>query len=674
MNPATSTSPNNKATLNVEAPTASLIGTLVESGVIDSADARLIGWFGARVTASQRDDEGKASPNPDDAGTVLTIVAATLCRACASGSLCLPLARPGLAAAVRETYLALDPAADADESDAAAGRCAGRFLALVDSGFYDSLVGTTDVSRPLVRAVGNLYLHRYWFAVRTIADRLRAHAALPAAANEESLAPVFRTILQDAPLRTHDGAPLILTAAQNAALTRSLSSSVFVLAGGPGTGKTTWTAAWLRAVLRLPGVTPERVRICAPTGRAARRLEESLQGALAGCLTDPRDAEAAELKVTTLHTLLGWRAFEGRFARCAEDPLDADWLLLDEASMADVFLLSALVKALRPGTRIVLAGDPGQLPAVEAGAVLGELLPAFDGGPSPLPSVTLDVSHRATGAVIPLAAAVRRGDADAVVELFGGPTAPLEAFSPGRDLARLEPSADTMSSVRAALHAFAAATFNSGHGARATNGYAGLLTRFRTLTREHEASALDHLWKHAGRARVLAPLRRGPVSAERANFILRQKLEPEWRQDRDTPGIGFHGAPILVTRNDARTGLSNGDLGLWLETAEGAMVFFPRPELPGGWLRLPVALLPVCELGFASTVHKSQGSECDEVLILLPEAGNRLLARETIYTAITRARKSVRIYGSEVALREAVGRTLRRPGGMRELLAEPWEP
>src|SRR5690606_18765528 len=106
-----------------------------------------------------------------------------------------------------------------------------------------------------------------------------------------------------------------------------------------------------------------------------------------------------------------------------------------------------------------------------------------------------------------------------------------------------------------------------------------------------------------------------------------------------------------------------------LETGDGTMVFFPRPELPGGWLRLPAALLPSYEPGFATTVHKSQGSECDEVLVLLPPAGNRLLVRETLYTAVTRARKAVRLFGSEAAIRAATERRMERYGGLREMLA-----
>src|SRR5690606_26348002 len=152
------------------------------------------------------------------------------------------------------------------------------------------------------------------------------------------------------------------------------------------------------------------------------------------------------------------------------------------------------------------------------------------------------------------------------------------------------------------------------------------------------------------------------------NRALRALLEPSWRRPGDARGEGFHGAPVLVTRNDERVGLSNGDVGLWLEAGDGAPVFFPDAARPEGWRKVPAALLPPHEAGFASTVHKSQGSEYDTVLILLPEAGNALLARETLYTAITRARGAARLFGTEAAIREAVGRRLRRAGGLRGML------
>lgn len=670
-------------------PGDALIAALRSRDVLEGADARLAAWLRDHLDAP--DD---ASGTRDEVIEAFTLVTATLCRVCASGSLCLPLDPAALSAALsdtlreaRESPAGASPGALPDEAGGAgapelpteeAGRDATlRFLEALET---IPLIGTPDAPRPLIRAHGNLYLHRYWFAARSVANALSERAALPAPAAARVRDDILRETLVDNRLRAADGSPLDLTAGQKAALIAALSSSVFVLAGGPGTGKTTWTAAWLRALLRLPGADAGRVRLCAPTGRAAQRLTESLRATLARNLDDPRDAAAAGLQATTLHTLLGWRAFEGRFARGPEDPLDADWVLLDEASMADIFLLAALVRALKPGARLVLAGDPGQLPAVEAGAALGELLPEREGAPGPVPSLTLDVSHRATGDIIPLATAIRRGQDDDVVRLLGSAAAaPSAAFAPlAPALARIEPGEDAAADLQAVLHAFAAAAFTVASPSPETqasersrglaaSGYTGLLERFRAAPREEETPLLNALWTIAARARVLAPLRRGPVSAERANRILRERLEPAWRHARDAQGPGFHGAPILITRNDARTGLSNGDVGLWLEAGDGAAVCFPRPGHADGWFRLPVALLPECELGFATTVHKSQGSECDEVLVLLPEAGNRLLARETLYTAVTRARKAARVYGSESAVREATMRTLRRPGGLREL-------
>lgn len=669
-------------------PGDTLITALRARDVLDGADTRLVTWLRDHLG-----DSTAASGPRDGEIEAFTLVVATLCRLCASGSLCLPLAPAALTVALSETLKETteNPASASPETTQSGDTGAGTPESSVEETAHAAatcflealegipLIGTPDAPRPLIRAHGNLYLHRYWFAARTVANALSERAALPAPAPVRTREDILRETLGENRLRATDGSPLDLTEGQKAALVVALSSSVFVLAGGPGTGKTTWTAAWLRALLRIPGVDAGRVRLCAPTGRAAQRLTESLRATLSRNLDDPRDAAAAGLQATTLHTLLGWRAFEGRFARCPEDPLDADWVLLDEASMADIFLLAALVRALKPGARLVLAGDPGQLPAVEAGAALGELLPEREGVPGPVPSLTLDVSHRAKGDIIPLATAIRRGKDDEVVRLLGPAFAadsPAEAFAPrGAALARIEPGDDPATDLQALLHAFAAAAFTfepdgAPAGGPAISGYTVLLDRFRAAPREEETSLLDILWTVAARVRVLAPLRRGPVSAERANRILRERLEPVWRHVRDAGGPGFHGAPILITRNDARTGLSNGDLGLWLEAGDGATVYFPRPGYADGWFRLPAALLPECELGFATTVHKSQGSECDEVLVLLPEAGNRLLARETLYTAITRARKTARIYGSESAVREATLRTLRRPGGVRELFHE----
>ncbi|HEX2613200.1 MAG TPA: exodeoxyribonuclease V subunit alpha [Fibrobacteria bacterium] len=624
--------------------TDALLDTLRKDERLDAAGARLVAWL--------RDQAKVADPENREA---FILVAAALCRACTEGALCLPLDQGGLGEALRG-LLAASQVFDEDG-------IAARFLKAADDGAFNAVLGSADKPRPLVRAHGNLYLHRFWHAERILATELSARARATHRLSEAAVDAILRETLDDDPLRASDGSALTLAPQQRAALVASLREPVFVLSGGPGTGKTTWTAAWLRALMRLPGVTPERVRLCAPTGRAARRLAESLRERLEGLRNNAADEAARTVPVTTLHGLLGYRAFEGTFARGPGDPIDADWILLDEASMTDVFLLAALLRAMRPGARLVLAGDPDQLPPVEAGSVLAELLPDGE-SENPVPSVTLDTGHRSKREVAALAAAVRAGDAEAVLAALGSPPSEGAVFDPARPLARIG-RPEGKSPLPALMRAYAAATFGSRR-----RDYDALLERFRRVSRAEEGEVLGLLWKRAGGARVLAPLRRGPVSAEAANRELRALLEPSWRHDRDTRGTGFHGAPILVTRNDDRVGLSNGDVGLWLETGDGAAVFFPDATSPGGWLRIPAALLPPHELGFASTVHKSQGSEYDSVLILLPEAGNALLARETLYTAITRARREARIFGGEDAIREAMGRKLRRPGGLRAALAD----
>jgi exodeoxyribonuclease V alpha subunit len=396
--------------------------------------------------------------------------------------------------------------------------------------------------------------------------------------------------------------------------------------------------------------------------------------------------------VETLHTLLAYQPYSGRFARTADDPLDADWVLLDEASMADAFLLAALVKALPPTAGLVLVGDPDQLPSVEAGSVLRELLP--DDGAAELseetwntlntlfpedapvpgekraatglpPSVTLNESRRATGDILHLASAIKTGEEEKVLGVLGDPLPLAEAFSSAAPVARLfAPAEDFARALPDLLEAYADALFLK----RRVRGktYGEWLDTFRTAPATEEEALLPILWEFHTAARILAPARRGPLSAERVNRLLSARLEPLFSLRGEDGRGAFHGAPVLITRNDARTGLANGESGLWLHSGKsgsrGLQAYFPRP---GCWLRLPAALLPAFETGFASTVHKSQGSEYNLALLVLPEAGNRLLARETLYTGVTRARDRVLIFASEASLREAARHLLRRDSGLR---------
>jgi exodeoxyribonuclease V alpha subunit len=624
---------------------------------LDAADARLVAWLCARAGA------GDEFP--------LACVAAALCQACSSGSLCLPLDAASLEESVRDIL---------GETEEDPGGVARVFLAGMAGGEYAGILGSARDPKPLILHAGRLFFHRHFHAEKTLAEDLRARLRV---------LPRFDAALLDAVLRD---APSLLTRRQKWALGAALRARVFILSGGPGTGKTTWIASWLGALLRLHALDPARVRLCAPTGRAAQRLQESLRASA--------DEAVPRVRVETLHTLLGYQPYSGRFARTAEDPLDADWVLLDEASMADAFLLAALVRALPPHAGLVLVGDADQLPSVEAGSALRELLPpragARDGGaelpeetwealekwiPGEVPasakrprstglppSVTLDESRRAGGDILRLAARVNQGDAEGVLQVLGEPLPVPEGFADEtagkKSVARLRASGEDLAQgLPAVAQAYAASVFLN----RRVQGrtYPEWLNAFRAAPEAGEEALLPVLWEFVAAARILAPARRGPLSTERLNRLLGAALLPLFSPglaSEPRPGAAFHGAPVLITRNDARTGLANGESGLWLRGARGLQAYFPRPE---GWLRLPAALVPAFESGFASTVHKSQGSEYDQVLLVLPEAGNRLLAREILYTGITRAKARVRVYASDAALREAVQRPLRRDSGLR---------
>ena len=570
-----------------------------EEEILDTADLRIVDMLSNMAQAE------------DDSALRETLMALSM--ACEEGSLCLP--SPGLSK-------------------------------------YSIIGGPADPT-PLILHRDRLYFHRHFHAEKSIAEgllRLLNLGSVPC--DPKTVESVLREILEDKPLRTGDGQPLRLTEKQKQALDVALGQRVFLLSGGPGTGKTALTASLLRGLIRLRKLDPQRIRLCAPTGRAAQRLQESLQQSLLslGDLpADHPDARLLNLPVETLHRLLGYHPSSGRFARHPGDPLHADLVLLDEASMADAFSLSALVQALQPNAALILVGDADQLPAVGTGSVLSELLPMDrkSGLGAAIPTVILDRSHRARQDLLDFAEAINNGDAETVLQ------------RPRLDA----PEGDFANALPGLLDKYADSVFRD-KKVQGKNYMEWLQVARKSQDAGSIPAALSALMEILGSERILACLRHGPLGCERVNTLLRRKLEPLFDPSQGKGHFSaFHGAPLLITRNDTRTGLSNGEIGIWLRDRQGLTAWFQRG---GEWLRFPAAFLPSWESAFATTVHKSQGSECDEVLLILAEEGNRLLTREILYTAVTRARKSVRIFGSELALREAVANRLQRWSGLRD--------
>lgn len=564
-----------------------------------------------------------------------------------------------------------------------------------------ALVSAAPTERPLVYEPPFLASQRAAHferrLARALAPRLEPAARAPNARADGALRDILRSPSE------HRGAAVVLDAEQRAAALGATAGSFWIVSGGPGTGKTSVALAMLRLLCRL-GVDPSRVRLAAPTGKAAFRLSASVRGGLqsvrAWSLEDhalSRALDEGALQATTLHRLLGYGRASGAFSRHAGSPLDVDVVVVDEASMIDLYLMTALVEALPAGARLVLLGDADQLPSVEVGAVLADLVGPADAPPPPW-ATRLVRSHRATEAdpagraILAVARAVRQGDEGALrpggdvvlrakaedvrfegVELFALPTlAPRPALDEVLALwaARFLPSEALVRALAEPVHT----ERGGGRGLLAT-GDVGALgavldahARARLLCLGHHGgygtqSLLAKLHRHA---RARAP-RLGRLSGGDADLAARFSV----------------GEPVIVLQNDYERALWNGDQGVvtpYVDPSGRARLGVAFPGTSGG--AAPGArpadgalvvhglrdLAPRLALAHALTVHKAQGSELDHVALAIPPEGSALLSRELVYTAITRARRGACVIGRPDALQRAAAAHGARYTGLRERL------
>ena len=415
-----------------------------------------------------------------------------------------------------------------------------------------------------------------------------------------------------------------------------------VVSGGPGTGKTTIAAAIVALLIELRLAAPGRIALAAPTGKAAARLQEAVRGRHRDLVSRIPALEGYEAHATTVHRWLFSRARSRR-------PVDA--LVLDEGSMVDLTLMAKVLAALPDGARLVMLGDASQLASVQPGAVFADVCRAgTDAGTSPLAPCVVELVHNwrfdAAGGIGRLAGAVVRGDAAAAVAALQDPSDDATELRSLADAGRFERLATTLADGR-----FAPA-LEAAQAMRGPGEGIGPLSSFR----------------------VLCAHRVGAFGAERFN----QSVERRLRALGLVPAHDafYPGRPILVTRNDPRTGLSNGDTGIVLRDADGRIqVWFPELEDAEGRPRLvSPARLPPHESFFAVTVHRAQGSEYDEIAVVPGPAESRVATRELLYTAVTRARRRVVVYGTAQSVGAAVERATERSSGLRDALVKPAPP
>ncbi len=504
--------------------------------------------------------------------------------------------------------------------------------------------------RPLHLEGTTLYLDRLWADEQLVAADLRGRAEAPAPG-------VDRAVLADGLGAWFGGSD----DEQRLAAATAVLQQVTVIAGGPGTGKTTTVAkvlALLTAQAAAAGRRPPLVGLAAPTGKAAARLEEAVRAGVAELGLDVGTGRSlAGLQGKTIHRLLGYNpGNRTRFRHNRHNRLPHDVVVVDETSMVSLSLMARLLEAVRSEARLVLVGDPEQLASVEAGAVLGDIVgPAAESDAPPAgpeaadrPAaafgnavVVLRRVHRFSGAIAALAEAIRGGDAEDVLAILR---------AGGSNVTWTEPDAADTAGALAAVRAVA-------------------VERGRRVVDLARAGATRDAIGALGSFRLLCGHRRGPDGVATWTEHVTQWLKAE--VDGFAAGPDWYvGRPLIVTENDYALQLYNGDTGVVVATPSGRLV--AAFERGGEVAEISPTRLAAVDTVYAMTVHKSQGSQYETVAFVVPSADSRVLTRELLYTAVTRAQDHLFLVGSEESVRAGVERRIARASGLhRALWAAP---
>lgn len=518
-----------------------------------------------------------------------------------------------------------------------------------------TLVGLPGDFKPLILDDQHrLYMHKLWHNEQKLVQQILAKVEAPAPE-------VDKDVLQDGLNRLFSNNEEINW--QQVAAVAAVFNTFTVISGGPGTGKTTTVVRLLALLLeqgRSRGELPS-IALAAPTGKAAARLENSILEAREQLQTDEEIKQTIPVECVTIHQLLGASRHTAHFRFNEDNPLPYDYVIIDEVSMVDQALMCKLMNAMLTKTRLLLLGDKDQLASVEAGSVLGDLcgdhnqnkfsremqsilqdlnihLPNSAVAKTAQPLIDniilLTKSYRfeAESGIGQLAKAVNRGQADEAWALVNNDAYPeISATSP-RQLSRfIEDLAQPV------------------------------IQQFKKV---QAAGSPSEMLEHYRHDKILAAHRKGFRGVNFINSSIERMLKKrgfispyeEW----------YEGRPVIINTNNYRLGLSNGDLGVCgIDQNSDMKVFFENND---GLFAVSPARLPDYATAFALTVHKSQGSEFNNIYFVLPEQPSKILSRELIYTAISRARKQVRIFGPKQIFLDAVRHTAARKSGLKDYL------
>nr|WP_315290905.1 exodeoxyribonuclease V subunit alpha [Serratia proteamaculans] len=518
-------------------------------------------------------------------------------------------------------------------------------------------VGDGSTAMPMVLQQQRLYLQRMWQNEGEVAEFISGDS-LPQAVEEAEL----RTILDQLFGEATDEPDWQKIAAAVAATRR-----IAVISGGPGTGKTTTVAKLLAALVQLAEGRRLRIQLAAPTGKAAARLTESLGSAGKQLALTPEQRALFPTEASTLHRLLGAQPNSQRMRYHSGNRLHLDVLVVDEASMVDLPMMARLIAALPAQARVIFLGDRDQLASVEAGAVLGDICRFAEQGYSVARAEQLS---RLTGCLLQGESA----QAEAVVRDSLCLLRKSYRFDANSGIGQLASAVNTGNGKLALAALDGRFSDVSGYPLAETQDYQALLdacvTDYRDYLRQVVAGA-DAVAVLAafGRFQVLCALREGPFGIAGLNERIETGLQRAGLIQRKPGAAGrwYSGRPVMIGRNDSALGLFNGDIGIALRDETGELrVHFQLPD--GSIKSVQPSRLPAHETAYAMTVHKSQGSEFDHTVLVLPNHFLPVLTRELVYTAITRARRQLSLYAIDAVLMRAIRTPTQRRSGLAERL------
>lgn len=480
-----------------------------------------------------------------------------------------------------------------------------------------------DEKTPLIVEDNRLYFYRYWHYETRLASRVRQCIEHSQTSTDEVLRIVNQYFAEDSEADIDWQRRAAINVAQQ---------RFSIITGGPGTGKTT-TVLKVLAILQTLNGYDLSIGMAAPTGKAAMRLQESLAQGKDKTDDDGLATFSEQVKksipqdVSTIHRLLGAKRDSIYFKHHADNPLIHDVVVIDEASMVDLSLMSKLIDALKPEAQLILLGDKDQLSSVESGAVLADLSQAL-----PEQTSELKKSFRFLEDIKNFATAINQQDKQRAWELLEGEECAAVKRIQGDLLEHLHQE------------------------------YAGYLAAVK-----NRAEPAD-IFEQFNRFKVLCAMRRGKLGIENMNAAFERRLQHH--EGINMRSGWYAGKPVMITQNDPATGLFNGDIGICLPAPEDNTLTVYFEQQDGSMKRILPMRLPEYETAYAMTIHKSQGSEFATVLMVLPEQMNPLLSKELLYTAVTRAKENVQVAAQKEIFQQALEHRVERTSGLASKLIQ----